>query len=177
MAVHISRRTSNDGDVAVTVRYEMLHDGAYASSVVDVDGVERCSLDSAVEENHRMRVGEVGHEGLGIDVGGHDDDAIDSAPHGTHRTFDLALIVMGIGDDEVIAGAASRDIDAANDFGEEFAVEVGKEDSNGAGATGNEASGAAVRDVMELCGNVANPPAGFVADRAAAIEDARDSGH
>jgi len=71
-------------------------------------------------------VGQVGHERLRVDVGGHDDDAVDSSAHGAHGAFDLAFVVVGIGDDDVIAGAAGGDVDSADDFGEEFAVEIGE---------------------------------------------------
>ena len=118
-----------------------------------------------------MGVGEIGHERLRVDVGRHDDDAVDSSAHGAHGAFDLAFVVVGIGDDEVVAGAAGGDVDAADDFGEEFAVEVGEEDADGAGATGDEASGAAVRDIAECGGDVADAAAGFFADGAAAVKN------
>ena len=72
----------------------MLDDGARAAIVVDVDRVEGAAANCAIEKHDGMRVGEVGHERLCIDVGRHDDDSIDSAAHGAHRTLDLAFVVM-----------------------------------------------------------------------------------
>jgi len=104
----------------------VLDNCACSAGVVDVDRVEHCSANGTVEENDGVGVGQVGHERLRVDVGGHDDDAVDSSAHGAHGGFDIAFVVVGIGDDDVIAGAAGGDVDSADDFGEEFAVEIGE---------------------------------------------------
>jgi hypothetical protein len=83
--------------------------------------------------------------------------------------------VVRVGNDEVIAGPPGGDIDAANNLGEEFAVEVGKEDADSAGAAGNEAACAAVGDIAECGGDVANPAAGLFPNESAATENAGDS--
>jgi hypothetical protein len=126
VAVDISRRAGDDGDVLMAVRHEVLDNGACAAVVVDVDRIEHLSSNGTVEENHGMRVGQIGHERLRVDIGGHDNDAIDSSAHGAHGAFDLAFVVVRVGDDDVIAGAAGGDVDSADNFGEEFAVEIGQ---------------------------------------------------
>jgi hypothetical protein len=82
--------------------------------------------------------------------------------------------VVRVGDDEVIAGPPGCDIDAANDLGEEFAVEVRKENADSAGAAGDEASRAAVGDVTECRGDVANPAACLFPNQSTAVENAGD---
>lgn len=77
----------------------------------------------------------------------------------------------------MIAGAAGGDVDSADDLGEEFAVEIGEENADSAGATGNEASGAGVWDIAERGGDVTDAAAGFFADWAAAVENAGDCSH
>jgi hypothetical protein len=124
-----------------------------------------------------MGVGQIGHERLRVDVGGHDDDAVDSSTHGSHGAFDLAFVVVGIGDDDVIAGAAGGNVDSTDDFGEELTVEVGEENSDGTGTTGNEAPGAAVWDIAERGSDVADAATGFFADWAATVKDSGDCGN
>src|SRR6266567_3014584 len=148
----------------------MLDDGACATGVVDVDGVEGSSANCAIEKHDGMRVGEIGHERLRVDVGRHDDDSVDSPTHRAHGALDLALVMMRVGDDEVISGSSCRDINSADDFREELSVEIGEENSDGVGAAGDEASRTTVRDVAESSGNVPDTAAGFFADRSAAVE-------
>jgi hypothetical protein len=154
----------------------VLDNSTCAAGVVDVDRVEGSSLNGTVEENDGMAVGKVRHESLGVDVGGHDDDAVHSSPHGAHGALDFALVVVRVGDDEVITGPSCGDIDTANNLGEEFTVEVGKEDPDGAGAAGDEASSAAVGDITECGGDVANPAAGLFPNESTAVENTGDGG-
>jgi hypothetical protein len=74
----------------------------------------------------------------------------------------------------VIAAAAGGDVDTADDFREEFAVEVGEKDADCAGAAGNEASCPGVWDVVERGCDVANAAAGFFAYWSTAVENAGD---
>ena len=71
----------------------------------------------------------------------------------------------------MISSPSCRDIDSADDFREEFSVEVGKENSDRVCAAGDEASCATVRDVAKASGDIADPASGFFADRSAAVED------
>ena len=71
----------------------------------------------------------------------------------------------------MISSSSCRDIDSANDFREELAVEVGEEDSDGVGAACDEASGTTVWDVAEASGDVADAAAGFFADGSTAVEN------
>jgi len=70
----------------------------------------------------------------------------------------------------VVTAAPGSEVDSADDFGEEFSVEIGEEDSDRAGFAGNEAASAAVWDVAETRGDVADSSAGFFADEGAAVE-------
>ena len=175
MSVEISAGAGDNRDVPVSVFDQVLDNSASAAGVVDVDGVEGSPLERAVEEYDWMAVGKICHECFRIDVGRHDDHAIDSAAHCAHGAFDLAFVLVGIGDNQVITAASCCEVDATDHFGEEFAVEVGEENSDSAGFAGDQASGAAVRDVAKAGGDVADSAACFFADGAAAVEDAGNS--
>ena len=121
-----------------------------------------------------MAVGEIGHQGLGVDVGRHDDHAVDAPSHRAHRRFDFGFVVVGAGDDEVVAAAPGGDVDAANDLREELAVEIGEEDANRGRLAGDEASRSAVGDVAKCVGDIADAASGFFCHRPPAVEHPRD---
>jgi hypothetical protein len=67
-----------------------------------------------------------------------------------------------------------RLIDTADDFGEELSVEVRQENTDGAGATGDQAAGGAVRAVAQPRGHFAHPASGDFLNEVTAV---LDSGH
>lgn len=137
MSVEVSGGTGDDCDALVAVFDQVLHDFASAAGVVDVDGVERSASKGAVEKHNGMAVGKICHQGFGVDVRRHDDHAVNSAPHCAHCAFDLAFVLVRVGDDEVVTGASCGEVDAANDFRKEFSIEVGEENSDCAGFAGD----------------------------------------
>ena len=71
----------------------------------------------------------------------------------------------------MIAGPSCGDVDTTVDFGEEFSIEVRKQDSDGMGAAGDEASRPAMGYVAEPSGDITDSTAGFFADRGSAVEN------
>jgi hypothetical protein len=81
------------------------------------------------------------------------------------------------GDEQMQIVLARDDVDAAHQFGKEFAVQVGKDDTDGARAAATEAARGVVRDVLEFLRRVQDALAHGAGHVLLAVERARDGGH
>src|ERR1019366_3170823 len=105
------------------------HDGARAAEVVDGDGVagSGCGIEKDDRQVARPQLFDRGKS----DVGSHDHQPVDAAAHRLDDFQHFAGIAVRTGNEDVVPLATCRQIDAANDFREEFAMNVGKDDANG----------------------------------------------
>src|SRR5688500_7376091 len=108
---------------------EMPDHRASAAGIVDGDDRSLPVAGDGVYEHQRESRRDVAGEGLGGDVGGHEEETIDASLHRPERRLHLDGIVVRAGEEEVVSGVPDAAINAANDLREELAVEVGEEDS------------------------------------------------
>ncbi len=167
-------RALDQSDAAVAEAGEVADHGEGAAVIVDVDRVEGGAVHQAVEQQDRQRLGQVGLERMGVDVGRHDDQAVDAAAHGAQQGLDLGAVVMGAGDQQVIAAAVRGRVDAAHHLGEELAVEIREQHADGVGLVGDQAAGGAVGRVAQPLGDLEDAAARLAPDRPLVVEHPRD---
>src|SRR5579864_4161989 len=92
----------------------------------------------------------------------------------TQPRIDLGAVVVGAGDQQVIAAAVGGRVDAAHHLGEELAVEIGEQHADGVGLVGDQAAGGAVGGVAQPLGDLEDAAAGLGTDRPLVVEHPRD---
>ena len=78
-----------------------------------------------------------------------------------------------------MSGALGFEVDAAQEFGKELAVEVGQDDAEGGGLASLQGAGSAVGCEMQFARDLEHPVAGMVANGCTGVEDPghRGDGH
>jgi len=129
-----------------------------------------------VEQHDREGAGDVSIEQRGVDVGRHDQQAVHAPAHRAHGGGDLGGIAVHAGQEELEVPLARDRVDAADDLGEELAVEIGQEDADGVGAMSDEAARAAVGHVAQRAHGGQHAGAGLLADVLVFVHHARHRG-
>ncbi len=176
--VVVTGRPLDERDAPVPQADQMPRHGIGAAAVVHVDGVERQVERRAVEQHGGQRLGQVGAQGLqGAWRWGHEDQPVDAPAQSPQHGRDLLAVVVRPGDQDVIPPPPCRGVDAADQLGEELAVDVRQEDAQRVGLVGREAAGRAVRDVAEALHHLPDAEPGLLADRPLVVENAGHRGH
>ncbi len=89
----------------------------------------------------------------------------------------LCAVVLGAGDEAMVARLAHRLVDPANHFGEELAVEVGQQHADGVGAPHHEGAGRAVRHVAHPRRHAAHAGQRLARHEVALVHGTRDGRH
>src|SRR5687767_1136025 len=100
----------------MAVRHQVSYDRTRAAGIVDVHAVEGGAAERAVQQNDRLIIGKICHQRLRIDVGRHDDHAVDPAAHSAHCSLELASVAVRAGENEVVAASAGGQVDSADDL-------------------------------------------------------------
>jgi hypothetical protein len=112
-----------------------------------------------VDQHHRVRVVEVVGQRRAFDERRHHEQAIDAAAHRAQCHALLFRMAVVTGDEEIQIVLARHLVDAAHQLGKEFAVQVGQDDADRAGAPAAEAARRVVRDVAQLLRGIDHPAA------------------
>jgi hypothetical protein len=158
------------GDPGVPQAREVANHGAGAAVVVDVDRVERGAFDPAVEQDDGKCPRQVGLENPRVGLRRHHHQPVDPAAQGAQHGLDLAAVAVRAGDQNVEAVMPRRQVDAADDLGEELTIEVREEDTHGARLLGDQAARHRMRRVAEPSGDFQDALAGLLPDGSLLVE-------
>src|SRR4026207_808320 len=107
------------------------------------------------EQDHRNGAGQI-EQRIRIEVGGHRDDAIDTPPHRLHRRFYPVPVGVRSRDQQMKSVLLRGVVQAADHFGEELAIQIGKENAQRVGLAGDEAARSRMWDVAHPAGDFTN---------------------
>jgi hypothetical protein len=139
----------------------------------DVLGFGRLRIDQ-----HRRQRGEVLAEEIDIaHVRRHDQQAVDPAAHRAQRGRLLLGMTVIARHQQVQAAVAGDEVDAADQFGEEFAVEIRQHHADGVGAAAAEAARGVMRAVAQLVRDRQYPAAHGFRHVVVPVDGARDRGY
>ena len=131
-----------------------------------------------VDEDRGQRRGQLAGQRQDAAVGrSHHQHAIDAAAHRLQSGALLAGIAVVGGQQQVQAVRPRLLADAADQFGEELAVQVRQDHADGAGAPAAERACGLVRGVVQATGDLQHAVAHPRRDALLAIDRARDGGH
>lgn len=128
----------------------------------------------AIEQDQRQAFGQIGLQGVGVDLGGHDDQAIDPAAHDLQDFCQFLAGGVRAGNQQMEAMLLRDLIRAANDFGEKLAVQIGKDKADGIGSFGAEAAAHGIGGVVQGLRDFFYAAPCFFVHRPDIIEDARN---
>ena len=143
-----------------TAGEQVLDGEAAAGAVVGGDGdVGRVvGRRVGVDDGHREVVAE---RGARVGLAADDDDAVDAAGEQRLEVVLLAdRVAAGVAEEDVDLAGAERVLGAHQDRDDEAALEVAREEADGAGAPVDEAAGELVRGERDLLGGVHHALAG-----------------
>ncbi len=128
--------------------------------------VERTRI--IVEQHRGQRRVEIVRQQFGLQVGRHDEQPVDAAAHRGDRRGGLVRAAVHVAEQQVHPRFMRDQVDPADDFGKEFAEQVGQDDPDGVSLAPRQAARAAVGNEVQLldrrhhrgarrCGDIAEP--------------------
>ena len=123
-----------------------------AGMIVDREARMAAGIAAAAEQDERRPPAERRRQHALVRIRRHHHHRVDPAAHRAQHRRRLIGVAVGMGEQEMQAARAGREVDAADQLGEELAVQIGQDDADRVGAPGGERAGAAVRDIIELGG-------------------------
>ena len=152
LGIEVVGRSADDTDLPMPFGKQVRHHLPGAGAVVQIDlGIETATA-AAVDDNRRQWRRNMRLQGVDSDERRHDNHAIHSPLHGAQHGGHLVEFVVGTRYQHVQAQTPCAGVDAAHQFGEEFAVHIRQHDTDGIGALGHQAARGEVGRVAQTPG-------------------------
>ena len=148
----------------------MLHHDGGAAAVVDAEGRVAVTAHRRVHEHGRRVIRPVLGEKSPVRVRGHDQEPVDPTLERADGRRRLPGRAVHPGEQQMQPAPPRRLIDAADDFREEFAVEVREQHADRVREAGAERARSAVRHVAQPLRDAENALARSVRDIAVAVD-------
>jgi hypothetical protein len=174
--IHVAGRTADHRDVAVAELQQVPRRVERAAEVVDRDGAAVVGLEPRIQEHDRQPLADPLDDLERDRVGRHEDQAVDPSEHRPRGVEDVVVVRMGAGEQDLVARLPRPQVDAPDDLGIEFAVEVRQQDPEGVAPARGQALRGLVRPVVASDGGLHDPPRRLAIDQFVVVEDARNSG-
>ena len=136
--------------------------------VIDVDGAD---------QHDRQRAADAFLQEPAVHVGRHHEQTIDATDQRLQCRAGLHSVAMRAGNQQVQAAGARRDVDAANQLGEEFPIQGRQHDADRMGAAGHETLRAAIRDVLQAGCSLQHAGTDAFGDGAGSVQSPRNRCH
>ncbi len=153
--IEIQFRAGDEDDPAMSAAEQVLGHGDGTGVVVDAQHrVLVLVWQMRVDEHGRQRLRQVlGQEAGVLGIGRKHQQAVDAAAHGAQCATLLFLVAVVAGYQQVLAARARHSVDAADQLGKEFAVQVRQDHANSLSVAAAQAARGRVRAVAQAVGH------------------------
>jgi len=145
------------------------------ASILDRERINVASLRPRAKQYHRNRAREI-QQRLRVEIGRHRDHSVDPPAHGANRRLDAVPVGVRSRDQQMKAIPLCRVVHAANDFREEFSIEVRQKNAECLGLARDETARSTVGDVAHSSCDFVYQAPGFLTYWSALVQNSRDCG-
>ncbi|AAW73505.1 conserved hypothetical protein [Xanthomonas oryzae pv. oryzae KACC 10331] len=178
MRIEVVVRPGDEGDAAVPTVAQVAGHDPRAAVVVDIEYRALAGAAGAVEQHRRQAAGQrIFMHARIAQRWRHHHHPVHAPGQALQRPALRLRVAVRAGHQQVISLVVCHLVDAADQLGKEFAMQVRQHDSNGVGAPAAEAARGVVRDVVERTRHLQYAFAHRLGHMLMPVHGARDRGH